>query len=164
MTPATFLRIAIQPAMTLLPPAMNTPEARAQLLAIALQESDLKARRQVTSNPAYSPARGFWQFELAGGTAEVLTNSRTKSIAIDVLEQLRYPPASSACWEALEHNDVLACIFARLNLWRSPLRLPRQHEADHGWAVYERIWAPGKPHPEKWPLNFSRAWAAVEGY
>lgn len=39
MTPQIYLRCAIAPALSLLPPALDTPPARQMLLAIGLQES-----------------------------------------------------------------------------------------------------------------------------
>lgn len=49
----------IPAALSLLPSKMDTPEARAILIAIALQESNLKHRRQVGG-----PALGLLQWEL----------------------------------------------------------------------------------------------------
>lgn len=159
MTSATFLRIAIQPAATLLPPAMNTPNARALVLAICRQESRLVHRRQL-----HGPARGFAQFELAGGVVGVLTHPSTKAHIEGVLQELSYPPAASACYEAIEHNDILACVFARLLLWTDPHPLPASTDADGAWATYERTWRPGKPHRASFNPFFAEAWATVEGY
>lgn len=159
----TFVNTFVFPAaFALLPPAMDTAKARAQLLAIGLQETNFSKRRQVTKNPKYSPARGFWQNELGGMVAEVLSNPRSKPLVDPILAQLRYPPAASAVWEALEHNDVLACAIARLGLWLSPLALPSATEPEKGWSVYELTWKPGAPHPEAWPANFARAWRLVD--
>nr|WP_316904517.1 hypothetical protein [Ralstonia mannitolilytica] len=52
------VKTAIEPALAILPSAMDTREARVMLLAIGLQESRFMLRRQVGG-----PARGFWQFE-----------------------------------------------------------------------------------------------------
>ncbi len=159
MTPATFLRIAIQPAMSLLPAAMNTPNARAMQLAICLQESRLAHRRQIRG-----PARGFAQFELAGGVVGVLTHHATRPLIEPILRELCYEPAASACYDAIEHNDVLAMVFARLLLWTDPSPLPGHTDADAGWAIYLRTWRPGRPHPETWPEAYNLAWQTVEGY
>lgn len=54
-----ILRSAIIPAFGILPVAMDTPQARVELLAIGLQESRFEHRRQMGNGSA----RGFWQFE-----------------------------------------------------------------------------------------------------
>ena len=59
---------AIRPALAALPARMRSREAVVMLLAIGLQESLFKYRRQM----ANGPARGFWQFEKMGGVAGVL--------------------------------------------------------------------------------------------
>ena len=66
MTPAQFLRFAIDPALSLLPPVMDTRAARAMIISICLQESRLQHRRQIGG-----PARGFAQFERGGGVCPV---------------------------------------------------------------------------------------------
>ena len=43
--------LAIEPALRLLPAALDTPEARVMLIAIGLQESRLVHRRQLVGNP-----------------------------------------------------------------------------------------------------------------
>ena len=48
--------VVIPAALHMLPGHMDSPEARAMLLAIGLQESKLTYRRQVGG-----PAHGFWQ-------------------------------------------------------------------------------------------------------
>lgn len=144
-------------AFALLPAGMDTPEARAQLLAIALQESRFAHRRQMSSGPA----RGFWQFELAGGVAGVLTNAQTKPHIERVLETLCYPAAASGCYDAIEHNDVLAAAFARLLLYATPGALPRVYQAEKGWQLYVNAWRPGKPHRETWNELFAKAWSLV---
>jgi hypothetical protein len=148
--PATF---------ALLPTAMNTPEAHAMLLAIGLQESDsFRARRQYGNGPA----RGFWQFERGGGVTGVLGHPSTSEAAAAVCTALVYKPKVTICYTAIEHNDVLACCFARLLLWTLPERLPMRDQPDRGWAQYLKAWRPGKPHPDEWPQNFATAWAVVQ--
>jgi hypothetical protein len=143
-------------AFALLPDAMDALEARAMVLAIGLQESRFKHRRQVQG-----PARGFWQFEIGGGVAGVLTHPVSKPHIERVLLALRYVPAASACFDAIEHNDVLACVFARLNLLTDPLPLPMQEDPENGWLTYVRVWRPGRPHRQTWDANFAEAWALV---
>lgn len=157
MSAAFHHAFTIPAALALLPPTMTSPEAQAMLLAIGFQESRFATRRQIGG-----PARGFWQFELAGGVAGVLTHPVTKPTIDHVLDELRYPPAASACYDAIEHNDVLAAIFARLLLYTAPARLPGPYDADRAWRIYEDTWRPGKPHHESWVNSYARAWALVE--
>jgi hypothetical protein len=150
-------------AFALLPPKMDTPEARAMLLTIGLQESRFSHRRQLGAGPA----RGFWQFELAGGVVGVLTHRVTKPIVERLLDALLYLPAASACYDALEHNDVLAAAFARLLLYTVPGPLPARFYSEKAWQLYVNGWRPGKPHRETWDAHFVRAWecvAPVEGF
>ena len=51
-------------------------------------------------------------------------------------------------WEAMQYNDVLATIAARLLVFTLPGKLPAT--ADEGWAQYVAAWRPGKPHPDRW--------------
>lgn len=143
-------------AMSLLPPAMASPRASAMLLAIGLQESKFAYRRQVGG-----PARGFWQFEQGGGVAGVLGHETVGPIMIGVCGELLYQPLAPTCHEAIEHNDVLACAFARLLLWTDARPLPDAHEAEAGWAIYVAQWRPGKPRPGAWTGNFGDAWSLV---
>lgn len=128
------------------------------LLAIALQESKAGARRQLPKGPA----RGFWQFERIG-VAYVREHRLTKVILQDALRALKYSPGLPAAdlHLIIEHNDVLAAVFARLNLWPLQPALPTREQSDEGWRQYLRAWRPGKPRPETWPENFATAWAIV---
>lgn len=145
-------------AYELLPPGMASTEASALLLAIALQESALEHRRQVKG-----PARGFWQFEVIG-VAGVLEHRLTRTPAQDALEALVYRPVERApivVQRALEHNDVLAAVVARLNLWPLRAQLPARADVDGGWTQYLKAWRPGKPRPATWATNYERAWSAM---
>lgn len=145
-------------AFALLPQAMNRLEARAMLLSIGLQESQFEARRQGGGGPA----RGFWQFERGGGVTGVLGHPSTMEASAAVCAALCYTPTVATCYTAIEHNDVLACCFARLLLWTLPDRLPTRDQSDRGWAQYLHAWRPGKPHPASWADNFATAWAVVQ--
>src|SRR5687767_4170577 len=107
---------------------MDTPPARAMLIAIALQESRLITRAQYN----HGPARGYWQFEVAG-VAGVLTHSASKAHIYAALLTLNYPPATTAVHAAIEHNDVLACVCARLLLWTDAKPLPNASDAQAAW-------------------------------
>jgi hypothetical protein len=138
-------RCVIPAAYTLLPDKMCSREATVLMLAIALQESRAKHRRQVRG-----PARGFWQFEHGGGVIGVMNHPASRDHCDAVLGALCYPIDSEAVYAALEHNDVLAACFARLLLWTDPRALPLVGSIEEAWAYYLRNWRPGKPHPATW--------------
>lgn len=144
-------------ALALLPGRMDSPNARAQILAIGLQESRFKARVQIPNGPAH----GLWQFEKNGGVKGVLTHSDTGVIILPILKILNYPASVSDCYAAITHNDVLACVFARLLLWSVPGALPQPHEIAKGWDQYIEGWRPGKPHRETWDKFYTEAWRTV---
>ena len=106
------------------------------------------------------PARGFWQFENGGGVVGVLAHKQTSVIARDALEALAYPRGIPpwSVYDALAHNDVLACVFARLLLWTLPGQLPSVDRRDDGWSAYLAAWRPGKPHIERWDSSWSIGW------
>lgn len=153
-----FLRdYAIPAALRFLPASYDTPSARALLLAIALQESRCMARRQVRG-----PARGFWQFE-AHGVKGVLKHPATSALAQAAMTGLAYPDTSvETAYAAIEHNDVLACVFARLLLATSSQPLSTEHEPEAGWQLYLETWRPGRPHHETWDGLYAVAWDAAK--
>ena len=157
MTDAYMLAHVVPAALALLPPSMDSQKARALLLAIALQESKFEDRVQIGGGPA----RGFWQFEKGGGVTGVLTHRSTADHMRRVCTTLRYQPSVAGCYAAIRDNDVLACCFARLLLWTLPNALPARDDAAGGWHQYLVSWRPGKPHPETWDANYTRAWALV---
>ncbi len=146
----------IVPGLKLLPEKMDTVKARAQLVAIGFQESGFTSRKQVGG-----PARGLWQFEKGGGIVGVLNHPSTCKIIQGVCERIVLPPYADLCYGAVAYHDALACCFARLLLWTSPMSLPDRDEMDKGWLLYLTTWRPGKPRPEDWPENFKRAWEMV---
>jgi hypothetical protein len=151
VTTLDFIRSAVIPAaMKLLPPRLDSFEARVLLVAIGLQESRFTHRKQIGG-----PARGFWQFESAGGVQGVLTHHATKPLITPVLHALRYSPGE--CYYAIEHNDTLAAVFARLLLFSDPKGLPE--DAADAWEMYLDTWRPGEPHRETWDAFYAQAWA-----
>jgi hypothetical protein len=143
----------------LLPDEMQSHNADALLLTIGLYESGFTARRQ----KPLGPARSFWQFEDAG-VLGVLSHPATRTHAHAVLSQLQYSLNSSVhqIQVAMEHNDVLAAAFARLNLWWDPERLPGERHPMVGWEIYKRVWRPGAPpRLDAWAFHWSQAWAIV---
>lgn len=146
-TPPAVLAQVIVPALERLPESMRTPRAQVLLLAIALQESGLAARRQVNG-----PARGLWQFEV-GGVQGVLTHRASAPFA---------PRATAEVLQAsLETDDQLACRVARLLLYTLPTALPPLGQAELGWAQYTAAWRPGKPRAITWARNYRAALETV---
>lgn len=160
MTPGLFLDLALAPALRLLPQRMDTPEARAMIVAIALQESKLVRRRQMGDGPA----RSYLQFEAGetAGISGVLKHRATSALASGICEALDIVASTLVVHRAIEFNDVLACVFGRLLLWTLPNALPGRDDIDGAYLDYIRAWRPGKPRPEDWPANFSRAWTFID--
>ena len=152
-----FIKTAIVPALSLLPEKMDTPAARAMVLAICLQESKLIYRQQMFRGPA----KGFAQFEMTGIRGVLEHHSSQRHIQ-KVLRMLAYDFNPTTSYEAIQHNDVLCVCFARLLLWTLPRPLPEEHAPDEGWAQYIEAWRPGKPHPETWDGFYNSAWAEIK--
>lgn len=148
----------LRAAYKLLPIRLYSPEATQMLLAIGWQESRFEHRHQVGG-----PARGFWQFEQGGGVKGVLEHKATKTLVRDALLDLKYPANMDAlqCHIAIEHNDVLAAVFARLLLVPLPKKLPALEDMQEGWRQYLAAWRPGKPHPKTW--GYAWDWARHVG-
>lgn len=167
MTPELLLKTAIIPAMSLLNPRLDTPEARALLICIALQESGLRARRQMleAGKPWWESrpgaANGLFMFERDGGVRGVMRHPAASAIVLPVIDALLYPRDPYAVHEALIHNDVLACVLARALLYSVPEPLPGPNDPAKGWAIYIKAWRPGKPHVEPWANHYRTAWAMV---
>lgn len=132
------------------------------LLAIARQESGAALRYQRTGTLSTAgPARGFWQFERAGGVLGVMKHQRTALLAHQVCDDALVDWDSHAIWRALEGHDGLAVAFARLLLLSDPLPLPKTE--GESWSYYLRNWRPGKPHPESWAGHWGAANAISVG-
>lgn len=177
-TPEMLIEEVILPAAELLPTAWNTPEAQVMQIAIAMQESQLRTRRQYGNGPA----RGLWQFERGtqasrGGVWGIYLHEASREhlqrICTDVVG-VSFNPDS--IWQRLEVDDLLAACCARLLLRTDPQPLPPVNDyidpvrhldpddpkASASWKLYyRRTWRPGKPHPERWPANHSAAVRAV---
>ena len=167
MTPELLLKTAIIPALGMLDSKLDTPAARAMLIAISAQESGLRARRQMleAGKPWWESrpgaANGLFMFERDGGVRGVMRHAAASAIVLPVIDALLYPRDPYAVHEALIHNDVLACVLARALLYSTPDAMPRPNEADKGWAIYLKAWRPGKAHPEAWENNYRTAWEVV---
>lgn len=145
MTLDEITRTAIEPALAWLPPKMDSTEARVELLTIGLQESRFEDRYQVLNDTSKKgPARSFWQGELGGGMVTgTMTHPASRDFARAACAAHRVPFTPRAVWEAIETNDVLAAILARLLLWTEPGALPRVPDTEAAWKLYLRAWRPG---------------------
>ena len=159
---------AINEALSLLPPEMDSREARVMLIAIGLQESRFKYRRQLVGNPPkpVGPAAGFWQFEKGsaasrGGVWGVFLHESTNHHVKTLCAARGIPASPSNIWETIQTDDVLAAGIARLLLWTDPQRQPAVGKEAEAWALYLRTWRPGKPHPATWPALYADAVRAV---
>lgn len=159
-----ILSDAIVPALKLLPPLMDSREARVEMLAIGLQESRFTARRQHPVRPGmpYGPANGFWQFERAGGVKGVLMHKASRDHARIVCDARGVNSDARSVWIQLAEDDILAAAFARLLLFTDPKPLPAIGAREAAWAYYLRNWRPGKPHPQSWPDCYARALDAAK--
>ena len=153
--------LAVHEALRLLPPAMDSKEARVMLYAIGLQESRFTHRAQVIDGGGKGPARGYWQFERGGGVTGVLRHPASRFWANSVCNARNVPAQPMNVWLALETDDVLAAATARLLLFTDPARLPAIGEQYEALRYYLRVWRPGKPHPSTWPECYETALKAV---
>jgi len=158
MTPIRLLRTAIIPALAALAPygIRDGADARRILLAIAIQESGLRHRRQVGVGGAETgPASSFWQFEAGGGCKGVLSHSLTAQRMRELCNDFNVTPTPQGLWEAMRYQDIVAAIAARLLIYTLPQQLATT--AEEGWAQYLAAWRPGKPHLSTW----AGAWATA---
>lgn len=163
MTLTEALETVINPALAWLPGKMTSDNARVQMLAQGLQESKWIYRYQVLDDPnKKGPARSFFQMERGGAITNVLNHTSVRDLARKACVFCGVQPTPSEVWHAVENNDLLAGIFARLELWTDPHPLPALGDADGAWALYLRCWRPGKPHPKEWPANYSRSLQLIE--
>lgn len=136
--------------------------AKRFMLAIALQESGLRHRRQVTSaGTETGPAASFWQFEPGGGCKGVLTHEATKKHMLWFCSEYNVQATPAGLWEAMRYNDVVAAAAARLLIYSLPDKLPTN--ANDAWDQYLRAWRPGKPHIATWAANWELADRVVKG-
>lgn len=147
----------IPAALGLLPAKLDSPEARAELITIALQESRCQYRRQIGG-----PARSFWQAESGGGFRGILFHAATRDLARDVLARTGYGEPDESDFLAIEHNDILACCGARLLLYSHPKPLPQRGQTEYAWQYYLDTWRPGKPHAHTWGAFYNQAWELVQ--
>lgn len=146
MSDIQAVRGIIDSGLALLPDKMDSLPAVVLMLAIAGQEADFRHRWQVVDArrpEVRGPARGLWQFERGGGVRGVLTHPASREHAYRVCRARGVEPVSAAVHPALETDDVLAAVFARLLLWTDPFRLPSVGDVEGAWQLYLRCWRPG---------------------
>lgn len=153
MTPKLLLDLVVRPTLTALAkrtgvPRWHTPEAERLLLAIAIQESHLAARRQTPRGPA----RSWWQIE---PPTALDVRARCGPVA-DFLDDVL------AHYNSLEYCDAAACAVARGILWLDPEELPELGEVLLARDYYLRCWRPGKPRPLDWETSYREAMAAMK--
>lgn len=170
----TIFQVAVNPALALLPSKMDSAGGRILVGATGLQESRFEHRFQVVQGQpgVKGPARGFWQFERGGGVRGVLTHPASREHAYRLCESRGIQTTAIAAYEAIETDDVLAAVFARLLLWTDGWRLPAPGDMQGGWDLYLRTWRPGAYDRgtqearvklrAKWSANYAQAMAEVE--
>lgn len=162
-TPIELLGQVIEPTLQMLPVRFDMPDdrlsIRAQLIAESLQETSLTTRQQIGG-----PAHGLWQFEDGdeSAIALVLRHPLVGSIAQAFCQKRGVSPTHDAVYEAVLADDILACGFARLDLYCDPHPLPALGDAQSAWNVYMRVERPGGPRPAAWQGNYAEAWQAVK--
>ena len=170
MTPREARNGPVADALLLLPAKMTSPQAELMLLAIGLQESQLKYRRQHGNGPA----RSLWQGEQGGGMVAGLLgfhNQDVQDLARGLCAVRGVPAQPRDVWEAIEHDDVLAAGLARLLLYTDPARLPGLDDEEGAWQLYLRTWRPGAftrgtatkraELRQKWTRNYAQALEVV---
>lgn len=154
-------------AYELLPPEMASDRANVCLLANGLQESRFTDRYQIVNGGGKGPARGFWQFERGSsvsraGVYGVFLHQASREHLRKACAYLVIPFDPQSIWEAIEYNDVLAALVARLLMFTDPRALPLIGDEVGAWDFYLRTWRPGKPHPDTWADCYKRAVLAVK--
>lgn len=164
MTPRDLLHESVDPALEMLAAlgVRSDNRARVLVMAIAGQESEWKARRQIGIGQYYPQtvgARGYWQFESTWGGPVAINEVMQKapSVLAALCAELDIPVDERALYEAVAWNDVLAAALARLLLWVDPAALPAVGAVEEGWDYYLRNWKPGAPHHETWPARYATA-------
>jgi hypothetical protein len=148
---------AIDSALALLPTPLASAKARVMLYAIGLQESRFLHRRQIVSGKPIGPAKGFWQFERGGGCKGVVNHPASRYWMHRVCEMRGVAFNATAVWNAIEADDVLASVAARLLLFTDPRSLPELGDVNGAWSLYKRTWRPGKPHRATWDALYEQA-------
>lgn len=164
MTPQLLLSSAIVPGVSYLRGhgIEDKLAARHLMLAIAMQESGLRHRRQVSGDGTESgPAVSYWQCEQTGAGHWLLLHKIAGPILREACGDFDVQPTDASIWNAIRYCDALAAIVARLSIFVLPGALPT--DAEMGWKQYLSAWRPGKPRKETWSANWSAAEIIVKG-
>lgn len=153
MSPKLFLQRAVDPGLALLPSYMTCDCSRVILMSIAGQETNWAARIQSGGGPAH----GYWQFQIEG-VNEVI--EKQGPLANAVLKTLDIPITEA--YAAVQYNDLVACVFARLLLWNDPAALPAWGDLAGSFGYYNRNWRPGKPDQTRWGPAYSSSMNAIQ--
>lgn len=150
-------RSVIAPALALLPPGLGGVRAEVMLLAIGQQESGFQKRR-----PDLGPERGYWRScpddDQVGA---VLRHPATAALAVAACDTRQVPPIEERVFTALEHDDLLSAVFARLRLHIEGERLPPLGEVGDAWSLYCSAWRPAEPDRPRWDQSYARAMDAL---
>lgn len=167
-------QFVIPAAYSLLPPTWASAKATAYLLAIGLHEGDgFTARKQYHGGPA----RSFWQWEYQTVKA-VMVHPASKAAVDGLIDALCYrlPIATVArqareIFEAMQHNDTLACGLSRCLLRTVPAPLVGPEDPGEAFTQYLAGWNPGAyrrgTNEERLTLrasffhSYAEAWARV---
>lgn len=146
-------------AMQLIPSIPRSVESDAFLLAIGYQESKFTDRVQVGG-----PARSFFQFEENGGVLGVYMHDATKEYLRIACEIMAVPCKVHDVYVAMAHNDVLACLMARLLIRTLPDYLPGPRAPRYGWSQYLEAWRPGVPRDGDWAESWEIGWSTAKAF
>lgn len=153
-----LLKTAIRPALAELADLGIKPSREAErfLVAIALQESRAKHRKQLGQQGLPTgPANSYLQFERGGGVRGVLRHKATAQRIGKILADYDIGNTEQEVWEAMRYHDILAFCMGRLLIYTLPNALPTT--AEEGWRQYLDAWRPGDPHPETWAAFWRQA-------
>ena len=145
MTPELLHSLIVRPVVEELK-WPQAPERELLLVAIAIQESKLKDRKQLPFGPALS----LWQIEPKTAVDCLKRCMR----ALELWKEL---VIAGALEYHLIHNDLAACAVAAGILRITPGKLPEVGDENGAWEYYQKAWRPGKPGPERWNGSYTKA-------
>jgi len=149
----------VDAALSVLPARLTSGAARAMLVAIALQESDLRHRRQI-GGPALSYL--MWEPGEDSALPGVLKHPATKDMARDFIAALDYTGLDAEeLRQATVYDCTLSAGLGRLLLYTLPMALPQRHDSTEAWGQYMQAWRPGKGKPERWLTRWLAAWELI---
>lgn len=168
MRPHVFADHVVRPALLgFAPVRYATPEATCLLTAIALQETGLIHRRQMEHVDEASGRYGLGRYQNERPTVALILGHAALDFVRQAVREMDYPLDPVEVHRATADNDLLATVLARGLLVPDPGRVPAAvHDdaaRDAGWAIYKRVWRPGRERPETWDRNWHLAVEATTG-